>query len=230
MCNFFLLNEAINIYDINKFKSGMTELAVIEREDEDNFAKNDGFWNLPILTEFYSNLGGQEEQVIYKFIEQLITINNKIETLESLNDLYPNSCNAFMGIVFDKLDIEKILQIVNDPTYKKFKSNYYKTIKVNGDKEKLIKTLQYLYPTHFFESTAIDDILYWNLVDHDLFCRAIELIDDIENNPFTGGLGKTEVLKSQSGVASKRLDGEHRITYSLKNDKTTILACKGHYT
>jgi len=93
-----------------------------------------------------------------------------------------------------------------------------------------IADLKQLYPNYQFESQALDDLLYWKGNDKELYARLHLLLKDIELNPFTGGLGKTEVLKQNlSGCASKRLTGEHRIVYSLKSDIVTIYSCKGHY-
>ena len=92
-----------------------------------------------------------------------------------------------------------------------------------------LSALKVLYPNYLFEPRAIDDITFWNYNQFDLYERLHTLLEDIKNNPFSGGLGKTEVLRNINGVASKRLDGEHRITYSLKDNKIKILACKGHY-
>jgi len=90
--------------------------------------------------------------------------------------------------------------------------------------------LKRLYPDYQFESQAFDDLLYWKENNKGLYAKLHLLLKDIELNPFTGGLGKTEVLKQNlSGCASKRLTGEHRIVYSLELGTTTIYSCKGHY-
>lgn len=87
-----------------------------------------------------------------------------------------------------------------------------------------------LYPDYQFESQAFDDLLYWKENNKELYDRLHLLLKDIELNRFTGGLGKTEVLKQNwSGCASKRLNDEHRIVYSLKGNIITIYRCKGHY-
>jgi Txe/YoeB family toxin of toxin-antitoxin system len=91
-----------------------------------------------------------------------------------------------------------------------------------------VTDLKRLYPHYQFESQAFDDLLYWKKNDKELYDRLHLLLRDIELNRFTGGLGKTEVLKQNwSGCASKRLNDEHRIVYSLKGN--IIYRCKGHY-
>ena len=59
--------------------------------------------------------------------------------------------------------------------------------------------------------------------------RIHDLLTDIKEHPYRGGIGKTEVLKQQGGIASKRINDEHRLTYQIKNNMIIILTCKGHY-
>ena len=55
------------------------------------------------------------------------------------------------------------------------------------------------------------------------------LIKDIERNPFEG-IGKPEALKFDlGGFWSRRIDGEHRLVYGIKDDEVHILACRYHY-
>jgi toxin YoeB len=89
--------------------------------------------------------------------------------------------------------------------------------------------LKRLYPTYIFESQAFDDLLYWKAENQALYFRLHILLKDIRFNPFTGGLGKTESLKGTGGQASKRLNSEHRIVYSLQGEVVTVYRCKGHY-
>jgi toxin YoeB len=89
--------------------------------------------------------------------------------------------------------------------------------------------LKQLYKNYNFSVEAIGDITYWNLKNFPLYQRIHELLMDIEENPFQGGIGKTEVLKNQKGIVSKRINDEHRMTYQLDKDVVHIIACKGHY-
>ena len=63
----------------------------------------------------------------------------------------------------------------------------------------------------------------------DLWELILDLLLDVKVHPFTGGKGKTEVLTKQAGVASKRINDEHRLIYSLKDGKIKIYRCRGHY-
>ena len=47
MNNFFLLNEAIDLNDYKQFKEGVSELMIIEKEDNDNFLKHNSVWETP---------------------------------------------------------------------------------------------------------------------------------------------------------------------------------------
>jgi toxin YoeB len=61
--------------------------------------------------------------------------------------------------------------------------------------------------------------------------RIIELIDDIERNPFRG-LGKPEPLKHDLvGWWSRRVTGKHRLVYRISGSPPVIeiLQCKYHY-
>lgn len=59
--------------------------------------------------------------------------------------------------------------------------------------------------------------------------RIKELLADIENNPFVGGKGKTEILSNTSGKASKRIIKKDRIIYTFTQEKIIIHQCRGHY-
>lgn len=228
MNNFFLLNEAIDLEVYEEFKLGMAELVAIEREDGDKFWKHKTIYELSKVLELFENYG-QDEQAIVKFIEQSNQSESYFSTDEELDTQFVGTCNGFLGIDFNATTITEQRQIINNECFHKYKKAVYCRFQIYGNKHQLISILKYLYPNYTFDARAIDDVIYWNNIDIDLYERLHELLVDIEANPFTGGLGKTEVLKNKSGVASKRLDGEHRVTYSLKNGRTTVLACKGHY-
>ena len=86
-----------------------------------------------------------------------------------------------------------------------------------------------LFPNFVFEDRAITETLDWKNTNITLYNRLLLLFNDIPNNPFMGGLGETEVLINMNGVASKRINRAHRVTYKLTGNKIRILACSGHY-
>jgi toxin YoeB len=55
------------------------------------------------------------------------------------------------------------------------------------------------------------------------------LIHETQADPF-GGIGKPEPLRHElAGCWSKRIDDEHRLVYTVTDDKIRILACRYHY-
>lgn len=80
-----------------------------------------------------------------------------------------------------------------------------------------------------FESSAFADFNDWVKLDKKMHRKIIELIKDINRQPFQG-LGKPEALKHDlSGYWSRRIDSEHRLVYKVTNEEIIILSCKYHY-
>ncbi len=80
-----------------------------------------------------------------------------------------------------------------------------------------------------FVDESWEDYLYWQKVDKKKLNRINTLLKDIARNPFDG-IGKLEPLKHKySGFWSRRIDGEHRLIYQVKNDEIFIAKCRFHY-
>lgn len=79
-----------------------------------------------------------------------------------------------------------------------------------------------------FYGSFFEQLLSWKVTAPNTFKRILELMQDVEENPFTGGLGRTEALK-YSNKASKRTTHGDRLVYSLKNDIVTFYECTSHY-
>ena len=80
-----------------------------------------------------------------------------------------------------------------------------------------------------WEERAWKDYCDWQIKDKKILKKINELIRDTQRNPFTG-LGKPEPLKENlSGYWSKRIDGENRLVYEVKEYGLLIVSCKGHY-
>jgi Txe/YoeB family toxin of toxin-antitoxin system len=92
-----------------------------------------------------------------------------------------------------------------------------------------IGDLEELYPNYSFEDSVFNEVLYWKNESTEIYERLHRLLTDIEDNPFTGGLGKTEALKHEQGLNSKRLTQVDRVVYSLKGGNISVFSCKGHY-
>lgn len=80
-----------------------------------------------------------------------------------------------------------------------------------------------------FDQDAIEDLAYWVKKDRRKATKILDLIQEISKSPVQG-TGKPEPLKhSLSGCWSRRIDQEHRLVYSVENNKIRILSCRLHY-
>jgi toxin YoeB len=80
-----------------------------------------------------------------------------------------------------------------------------------------------------FHPEFIEDLRYWVKVDRKVALRALDMIEAILRDPFTG-VGKAEPLKYlSSGTWSRRLTQEHRIVYLVSGDRTDFLQARYHY-
>jgi len=231
MNNFYLYNQAIDLEDLDAFKMGISSLNETKAEgsEYDEFLKSSSIYDeVSILQTLFHNWS-PDTKIVLQFIEQLTSIKDVVDNEEDLNTLYPNDCNGFMGIDFEDTNILPEVQVTDLDSFNTFKKTHFVRKKI-ADKDELDCILDFLYPDYSFEDRALEDIIYWNEENIDTYERLHYVLKDVGENPFTGGIGKTEVLKNRKGVASKRINDEHRLTYSLKDEAITILACKGHYT
>jgi toxin YoeB len=80
-----------------------------------------------------------------------------------------------------------------------------------------------------FEPEAFEQLGQWATEDKKIFKKILELIRDIQRDPFMG-IGKPEPLKYElQGYWSRRLTDEHRLIYKVQEDLLIILTCKYHY-
>jgi toxin YoeB len=80
-----------------------------------------------------------------------------------------------------------------------------------------------------FVDESWEDYLYWQKTDKKTLSKINELLKDISRNPFSG-TGKPEPLKYKyKGFGSRRIDGEHRLIYKMKDDEILIAKCRFHY-
>jgi toxin YoeB len=80
-----------------------------------------------------------------------------------------------------------------------------------------------------FTESAWSDYQWFQQTDRQLLKRINLLIKDVARSPFDG-IGKPEALKANlSGYWSRRINEEHRLVYSVKNDDVIIVACRYHY-
>ena len=78
---------------------------------------------------------------------------------------------------------------------------------------------------------AWDDYLHWQMQDKKTLRRINRLVQDIERNGVSAGIGKPEPLKGDlQGFWSRRIDEENRIVYNQTPDGALcIIACRSHY-
>ena len=80
-----------------------------------------------------------------------------------------------------------------------------------------------------FDVSAFEDLAWWIEQDRAKALRIVQLIKDIQREPFKG-IGKPEPLRHDlKGCWSRRIDKEHRIVYQVTKEKIRILACRYHY-
>jgi toxin YoeB len=82
---------------------------------------------------------------------------------------------------------------------------------------------------YIFVDESWEDYLYWQKTDKKILSKINDLLKDISRTPFSG-LGKPEQLKHKyKGFCSRRIDGEHRLIYRVKDDEILIAKCRFHY-
>lgn len=80
-----------------------------------------------------------------------------------------------------------------------------------------------------FTRTAWEEYQYWQNENRQILKRINELIRDIERNGNLG-IGRPEPLRHElSGFWSRRINGEHRLIYSIEGENINIISCRGHY-
>lgn len=83
-----------------------------------------------------------------------------------------------------------------------------------------------------FSKQALKDRDYWKKTGNKaIMNRITALLQDIKNHPYTG-IGKPEPLEYDlSGKWSRRINSEHRIVYSVDEEKIEvhILSMRFHY-
>jgi toxin YoeB len=80
-----------------------------------------------------------------------------------------------------------------------------------------------------WQTHAWEDYLFWQERDKKILQKINELIRDCLRDPFKG-IGKPEPLKGQyAGFWSRRITGEHRLVYAVRNQQLRILQCRFHY-
>ncbi len=80
-----------------------------------------------------------------------------------------------------------------------------------------------------FSPGAWADYLDWQEIDRKRLKRLNQVIEDARRSPYAG-IGHPEPLKGDlKGYWSRRIDGEHRLVYTVEGDALLIAQCRYHY-
>jgi toxin YoeB len=80
-----------------------------------------------------------------------------------------------------------------------------------------------------FQREFREDLRYWVDTDRKIALRALDLVEAVLRDPFSG-IGKPEPLKYLApGTWSRRLTQEHRIVYLVRGDRIDFLPARYHY-
>jgi toxin YoeB len=80
-----------------------------------------------------------------------------------------------------------------------------------------------------FHPEFIEDLRFWVEKDRRVAIRALDLVEAVLREPFTG-IGKPEPLKHRlAGAWSRRLTLEHRIVYLVTDGQIDFLQARYHY-
>lgn len=79
-----------------------------------------------------------------------------------------------------------------------------------------------------FSPDAWADYLYWQTEDKKTLKRINRLLQELQRDGVSQGLGKSEILRRVKGM-SRRIDEKNRLVYTIESESLIILSCRGHY-
>lgn len=80
-----------------------------------------------------------------------------------------------------------------------------------------------------FQDEFLDDLRHWVDNDRGTALRVLKLVEAVLRDPIRG-IGKPEPLKYLgSGVWSRRITGEHRLVYLVREHRVDFLQARYHY-
>ena len=79
-----------------------------------------------------------------------------------------------------------------------------------------------------FSPDAWADYLYWQTEDKKTLKRINRLLQELQRDGATQGLGKSEILHRVKGM-SRRIDEKNRLVYTIEREGLIILSCRRHY-
>ena len=81
-----------------------------------------------------------------------------------------------------------------------------------------------------FQDRALDDIYFWRKSGNvKIQSKITKLLESISKTPFSG-IGKPEPLIHElSGYWSRRISDEHRLIYTVKDNRIKVISMRFHY-
>ena len=80
-----------------------------------------------------------------------------------------------------------------------------------------------------FQPEFLEDLRFWVRTNRKTALRALDIVEGVLRDPFTG-IGKPEPLKFlASGAWSRRLTQEHSIVYLVSKNRIDFLQARYHY-
>ena len=81
-----------------------------------------------------------------------------------------------------------------------------------------------------FLAKALEDIEFWkNSGNKTIQIRISKLLENICKTPYSG-IGKPEALKHElSGYWSRRITHEHRLVYTISENRIKVISLRFHY-
>ena len=236
MRNFYMFEDALQVNSVPALESGINNLNVIltERDGEnDYFFCNPTIWECDttqgLIYEMFGGIVNSELQRLIPFVFQSFVVQaNVYQNHIGLDTAFPMDCNAFIGFEFAHTAIQNDRRVFTPATYATFISQCLKYGTIANETEMEVNLVKIL-PNFIFEERAVKETLIWKNTNRGLYDRLFDLFNDIPDNPHQGGIGETEVLLGRGGIASKRINRAHRVTYRIEGNKIRILTCSGHY-
>ncbi len=227
---YFLHSVSLRNINYQVYKAGLMTLNMlaVEMSADEKRLKHESVYDNSLYVQMLTDYA--ETSALITFIEQCSTIKQNISDDAMFGVAYPNKDAGFLGLNFNGITgIAPYRVVVNSATLNVCRKKFLERLIKTGQDEELAYLLSRRYPKFDFSKEAKDDILWWKHNNNDIIDNVIELLDDIPEHPFTGGLGKTEVLSNtKTQVVSKRITQKDRLTYTF-GEITQIHRCKEHY-
>lgn len=79
-----------------------------------------------------------------------------------------------------------------------------------------------------YDAAGFEDLAWWNKNDHDRAVEVVQLVKEVQKDPFGGSGQPTRLVHDFEGCVSRQIQGDHRLIYQILDDKIRILSCRYH--